>query len=1117
MLQTTRRASVALAFLFACGAAVYAADEPKKDEPPPKLLVRERTVYVPYEKLKETFEKEGRGVFLPYEEFLKLWSAAQPKEKPPEEVKPPASAAITGGSYVGKASEKAARFEVTYAVRALEKSWAEVPLPLKNVAVETVQCSDPAAVFAPKGEGYVLIVPKPGEYTLNLAFSVRVDSTPGRRTFSFGIPPTAVSRLEMTIPEKDLRVEVTPKMAATVATPEGEGTKVLAFVGNAGEVTVTWMPPEDRVEKGEALVIASQAVHAELGERILRLNAACVYKIERHETDNFRVRLPAEMRLLSVKGNNIREWTTEEGVLVVRLHSLVKDNYALALRFERILEKTPEALDVPFPVTLNTLREDGYVTLAHEPALRVRVESSSGLSQVDPRELPEGLRLPNLLAGFRYLAHPLAVKLRIEQVQPQIQSSTTTVTSLGLDEDVLTGWVDYQVSKVGIFIARLRFPNRWEVATVGDKQTVEDFQVATEGEYKVLTVNLKNQALGAFRLPFRFTGAGRGAPGEVVVEPVQVLGTQQDKGLFGISAPKAFKLTTVERTKASSANVQMLVATGLLAQLPQDFDLPLAYTYTQYPASVKGSLERRKTEIRVTGYHVATVGDSGLKVSHELRYFIEFAAVDRLTFSLPKELDDKFHIQQFAAMKEKKRLGEKEGRSLWEVTLQDKMLGPLNILIEHEDNLKGLEPEKPQEVAISNVSAEEVKSQQGYVVVRKEGSLEIKPDAANLEPVEGASLPAELHVSNLYLAFRYYQADRALKLTLTRHVSVSLARSRADLLRVTAVVSQEKRLVVRALLFIESTGGPPLEIGLPEGAQIRGLSVNGRVIGAIDYKDGAALVKTPSDAPPGPFPVDLVYTQPLGAEGEKLGTLGRLELRTLELRGGVPVNKIEYDLYVPEEHAYWGFAGTLHPRPEGASNTLAWILGLGRAGRVDLGDTAEKFVSPPREFPTQGRLFRFQTLAAAGDVRFSYCGRKLFWLVNILALAAIVALGAFLDRRRHASRLWIALGGTLVPLLLAWFAVGDGAEPFVAATCGGVLLSGVFLLARLRAAYGGWREARLATAPDPFLEEAPEHPAGPAAPAKPEAPKDDSEPGKPDDVEDAKPDEPKGGGPKKRG
>jgi hypothetical protein len=379
--------------------------------------------------------------------------------------------------------------------------------------------------------------------------------------------------------------------------------------------------------------------------------------------------------------------------------------------------------------------------LSNEPALRVRVESSSALSQLDPRELPEGLRGPRLLAGFRYLAHPVALKLRIEPVQPQIQSHAAAILSLGLDEDAFEGWVDYQISKVGIFTAKVKFPNRWEVASVGDKNTVEDFQVATEGEYKTLTVNLKNQALGAFRLPFRFTAKGSAAPGQVVVETLQVLGTQQDRGLFGVSAPKALKLTTLERTRAASASVQALV--GLLTRLSAEYDLPLAYSYTQVPAAVKIELERRKTEISVTGLHSIVVADAGLKVTAELKYFIDFAAVEKLSFSLPKALDDRFHVRA-AGLKEKKRLGEKGGRSTWELTFQDKVLGPLAVLIDYEEDLKGLEPEKPQKVAIADVRAEEVKSQQGYVCVLKEGALEIEPKTVNLEPVEAASLPPEM-------------------------------------------------------------------------------------------------------------------------------------------------------------------------------------------------------------------------------------------------------------------------------------------------------------------------------------------------------------------------------------
>jgi hypothetical protein len=180
------------------------------------------------------------------------------------------------------------------------------------------------------------------------------------------------------------------------------------------------------------------------------------------------------------------------------------------------------------------------------------------------------LRSNNLLAGFRYVAHPLALSLKIDTILPQIQSSVTAVAGIGIEEDTLTGWVDYRISKVGIFALKLKFNARWEVASVGDPKTVADFQPAPDGNDKILTVNLKDIAIGNFRLPFKLTSSGHATPGELTLDTVQVVGTQQDGGLFGVSAPKAFKLTTGERNKMTSANVQALVATGLLAQLPQD-------------------------------------------------------------------------------------------------------------------------------------------------------------------------------------------------------------------------------------------------------------------------------------------------------------------------------------------------------------------------------------------------------------------------------------------------------------------------------------------------------------------------------------------------------------------
>ena len=57
--------------------------------------IREQTIYIPYEKLRETFEKKGRGVFLPYEKFQELWTAARDKQTPLVDTQSPVKSLIT--------------------------------------------------------------------------------------------------------------------------------------------------------------------------------------------------------------------------------------------------------------------------------------------------------------------------------------------------------------------------------------------------------------------------------------------------------------------------------------------------------------------------------------------------------------------------------------------------------------------------------------------------------------------------------------------------------------------------------------------------------------------------------------------------------------------------------------------------------------------------------------------------------------------------------------------------------------------------------------------------------------------------------------------------------------
>ena len=69
-------------FLITLGCAIGVAQEPKNGTDEPGSL-NEQTIYIPYEKLREVFERDGRGVFLPYDKFQQLWNEArqnQPKK-----------------------------------------------------------------------------------------------------------------------------------------------------------------------------------------------------------------------------------------------------------------------------------------------------------------------------------------------------------------------------------------------------------------------------------------------------------------------------------------------------------------------------------------------------------------------------------------------------------------------------------------------------------------------------------------------------------------------------------------------------------------------------------------------------------------------------------------------------------------------------------------------------------------------------------------------------------------------------------------------------------------------------------------------------------------------------
>ena len=647
----------------------------------------------------------------------------------------------------------------------------------------------------------------------------------------------------------------------------------------------------------------------------------------------------------------------------------------------------------------------------------------------------------------------------------------------------------YDITKAGVFRLELRVPARWSVAEIGTESAVEDFQIAEGTDAtKTITVNLKSKALGAFRLPFRLTAEGSAAQPEVVLVPPVVVGSQQDRGLFGVTAPKAFTVSTTERDKVTSADDDALFRSGIMKQVGADMAMPLAYGYREPGASVKIGLEAKKTEIDVLGQHLIEIADGGIRFTHILDFVIKYAAVDRLTFSAPTEVFAGLKVET-KDKKEIREISRAEGKTVWEIELQAPVLGAVSVTMHHEVTLDPPAAGQPFVQDVPLIHALKVSEKNGLVAMRQEGTLQIVPVQSGMEPVDPGELPDTLRGrGQIYSAFRYFTADPALSLQLTRYEYQTLATTVVNLMRMKSVLSEERRLTTQVVLFVQNTERQYLEIRFAPQVNILSISVAGKPQKPRQRKDETAtrLLQIPASAGPGgTFEVVIVYEEQLA--GGPMKALGTASLRTPEILGGVPVAKVELALFLSPEFAYLGWGGTLKPTFLGApglwsrfkhlvntavsaENRATPVSRGGQTGRRP-GETAPQ-AGVDIDVPTRGYVQHdFETLASPGDLRVVYVGRALYTFLDFLAFLVALAGGYVVMFKLRLSKLTAFVAVIFVPLALVWFSRGAIVEIFTSFLLGGIVLCACVAVAAAARALREYRQARLAFAPDPFLED----------------------------------------------
>lgn len=1073
-----RRLALAFAPLVGTALAAGALAQDRPAAPPRPTPDAPDTIYVPYKDLEKVFETEGQGVFLPYKQFLALWRASRPPGLAPT-APPPIPAAVTGAEYEGTVAGTVATFTARYDVQVLADGWTELPLDFGNLALARVDVAGPPGALLTAGQGgHRFLAPAPGTYRLTVQFATKVEEKPGIRAMTLTVPPAPRARFDLRLPGIDLGVDLEPNLAATIEPVGDTETRVLAFLGPAAKIGVTWRPRTKVGAGRKPLVFAQTATSVRVDEGAVQVRCKLAYSVLQAPVSEFQLRVPADYQVLSLEGANLRDWDAKADgtarLVTVRLHSPVEDRWEVTLLLERLVREIAGDLPVPLVEAVGAERERGIVAVGAPTTLAVAVGAREGLTQTDPGEVPDDVKgaLPDNRAtlAFRYLGGTRSLTLAVSRVTPRVRAEVGTVLGIGENRRSFRANLALTIERAGLFSVRCVIPAGWDVLEILPSQLVDDHRLVTHAEGQLLTIDLRKQTLGACTLQVELTQTSVGPTGKVALPWIRLLDAEKETGRLGVALLPGHKATTVDGSLKGyrSTDLAKLAESGIQPRAGEE--LTLAFEYTRHPLAGTVEIARREAHVTAHVYTQVRVEENVCKITWTVAYTIQHAGVRQLVFALPDGVPDATDKITGTGIKQKRPPEAIEGRKekKYVVELAGDTTGTYDLQVKHELKLGQLAAGQHVVKVIPALRVLDVFTEDGSVAVTKGENVVCAPAQLDaFDPIDPRELkgPLAALTDPVVLALRYVTEGHVLGLSITKYDFSATVQTAVNHLHVDAGLIPDGTLRVEAWLHVQNVQRQNLAIQLPAEAQVRHVVVAGTVRDDFSKTEtpGRILVDLSAGAAGGaprgtPFVVRVRYDLP---RPSGLGMFGGASLVVPTVVSGpdepvVPISLCTVDWYLPDEELRWlGFSTDLRRLDERKSlwGGLVRLLGLGpppverhRAEQAvqNLKREASQAGGVVVPFMPSGTPRKFLRHDGGGSVSVSFARTWLAWVLDALLFLGTLLACVRLPTAGSTTRLGAIAAG--VGLALVASALSEALTPFAAAALVGAVGAAAYWL-----------------------------------------------------------------------
>jgi len=1029
--------------------AVKAADAPAPEPTAVEERLVEQSIYVPYKKLWRTFEEKGRGVFMPYEEFMELWRKAEEARKRPPERHPPVAAVLAETSGEISVAKDVVTVKADIRIEVLKEGWHEIPLRLGDVAITKATVDGkPARVVRKTGKGYFLVRQKTGKepevFTLKVEFAKSYTKTPGRNSVDFQSPIAPISRWDVRIPEQGVKVDVEPMLATTDAPGDAAGaTHVLAFVGATPTLRVKWTPKAEGAKGLKALATVKAQHEVRIEEGVTRTRTRLLYDISRTELPQLAIEAPVGQKVVNVFDQNVREWSVTPTGDVQRIHvelfQPAKGVQTLVVELETFAED--EVVSVPAVRALGVTRQQGVVVVKMGSGLRAETAERNGLLQLDAKELPRELARGRWDFSYQYAAMPFSLTLNVGKVHPRILTDSLSAVHLKPAELVTDFMTVYDIQKAGVFKLEVMVPEDLEVRDVRGFGHGKAFGAAAIDAHHIddpadgmqrVTISLSRKAIGKvgvhLTLRRKLDAAGLLTPtGEEVEIPVPVARTvstdmERELGRVIVYAPESLRVNP--RQTRGLRPVAFAEAEQGLPSVRRGGERPvLSFAHAGGTVALSVAAERRAPHVTARQMLVGRIESGVVKVECALIYDVLYSGVKALRVDIPAALADRIHLKtqdlRRSVMADPEGLA--EGYVAWRIEGETEFMGNRRLDLRWEEKIPTLDIGKPVEFGMPRIVPRDVDRSWGQIVLTKAETIDVSPsgERSGLRPIDPShDLMPGFNIQDAARAFEFHD-DWKLTVRATRYELKAVKATSIERGLVRLVVTRGDVTSVQALYRMRSVR-QRLVVGLPGDVDFdtQPVRINGRPVTLEQGQPGEYFVPLVNQKQDEAFLLELRYF----VKGSGM------TLRVPEFPKEPATQQVYLSVYVPDELVYLGRRGPW-------TDEMVWTLRGFNAKPIARRDrTAGYLLKWVREglavdggsignFATDGRHLLYSTLRPvagdAGGLRIAMVRR---WWFQLLLVVAIVAGGAALLPASLARRAVVAGGAFVVLVVLAVFA-----------------------------------------------------------------------------------------------